>query len=107
MTHRAPTQAPAVVAHPWRATLRTVIVAGLGLLPLLPEIARAADIDTVPAVAATLTIIAAVQRVISTPEVERWLRDTTHALSSVPAGEPQADALDDLGRHHRKDTDEY
>lgn len=102
MTHHAPPDMPAVVAHPWRATLRTVIVAALGLLPLLPDIARAAGIETIPAVAATLTVVAAIQRVVSTPGVERWLRDTTSALSSVPAGQPQADALDHVGRHRKE-----
>lgn len=74
MSHRLENKArPTQIAHPWRATLRTLATAALALLPLLPEIARAADVDTVPAVASTLTIAAAVQRVITLPSVDAWL----------------------------------
>ncbi|MDK8887591.1 hypothetical protein QP992_00340 [Corynebacterium ulcerans] len=57
-------------------------------MPLLPEIADAADIETVPAVVSFLTIAAAVQRIITLPSVDRWLtsiglgahpKDTNHA----------------------------
>lgn len=72
------------VTYPWRATLRTVIVAAIGLLPLLPEIAKAAHVETVPVVVATLTITAAIQRVLAVPGVDKWLRDNTQWLSSEP-----------------------
>lgn len=74
MSHRLDTEErPTQIAHPWRATLRTLATAALALLPLLPEIARAADIDTVPAVASALAIATAVQRVITLPNVDAWL----------------------------------
>lgn len=72
------------VTYPWRATLRTVMVAAMGLLPILPDIARAADIDTIPAVAATLAITAALQRVLSLPGVDQWLKTNTTWLSAEP-----------------------
>lgn len=56
----------------------------VSLLPLLPEIARAAGIETIPAVAATLTITAAIQRVIAIPSVDSWLRLHTRWLSAEP-----------------------
>lgn len=75
MAHRLEPQRPrpTQVSFPWRATVRSVAVAGLALLPLLHDVAQAADIDTIPAVASTLAIVAAVQRVISLPAVDDWL----------------------------------
>lgn len=97
--------APTTTRFPWRATLRTVVVAGLGLLPLLPEIARAADINTIPAVVSVLAVTAAIQRVISVPGVERWLRKTFHGvLSAAPPGDPQSLELDRIGRHRLKEN---
>ncbi|MGV0868456.1 hypothetical protein [Corynebacterium kalidii] len=89
--------APTVVRHPWRATLRTVLVAAAGLLPLIPDIARAAHIEAVPAVAAVLVIVAAIQRVLAVPGVEAWLR--RHVLRWL-AAEPDPTTT---GRH-RKDA---
>lgn len=67
------TAEPTQVQRPWRSTVRAVIVAGIALIPLLPEIADALNVETVPLVAATLTIAAAVQRVITLPAVDHWL----------------------------------
>lgn len=101
MAHRLhpPPARPTQVSFPWRATVRSVAVAGLALIPLLHDIARAAHIDTIPAVASTLVIVAAVQRVITIPSVDDWLtrylgagaqtrnarKDTTHDRESHPA----------------------
>ena len=98
---------PTVTRYPWRATLRTVIVAAVGLLPILPDIARAANIDTVPVVVSFLAVTAAVQRIISTPSVEAWLQKTFPHTSSVPASDPQAIQLaisqeDTTAGRHRK-----
>lgn len=81
---------PTVTRYPWRATLRTVIVAAVGLLPVLPDIARAAHIETVPVVVSVLAVTAAVQRIISTPSVEAWLQKTFPHTASVPPHDPQA-----------------
>ena len=66
---------PSQVRYPWRAVLRTVATAILALLPLLPQIADAADIDEIPAVAQFLAMTIVVQRVLSLPGVELWLKE--------------------------------
>lgn len=86
---------PTQVQRPWRSTVRTTIAAGIGLLPLLPEIARAAGIERVPLVAACLAIAAAVARVLAIPGVEAWLRRWIPALA--------ADAYRGRHRHTPKD----
>lgn len=76
---------PTVVRHPWRATLRTVLVAAVGLLPVIPDIARATDIEAVPVVAAVLVAVATIQRVLAVPSVEHWLRQNVlRFLSAEP-----------------------
>lgn len=83
MAHRMPPAAPrpTQVARPWRATVRSSAVLLLALLPALPEIADAANIDTVPFVVTLLAIAAAIHRVILIPEVDREL--ARHGLGSA------------------------
>lgn len=81
-TNRTPTQ----VAHPWRSTLRTVTVAALALLPILPSIVDAAGIGEVPVVAAVLSVTAAITRVMAIPAVEDWLQKFIPALAAQPGG---------------------
>ena len=104
--HDAYPTSPTVTRYPWRATVRTVIVAAVGLLPVLPDIARAANIDTVPVVASVLAVTAAIQRIISTPSVEAWLQKTFPDVASVPPTDPQAVQLaknrDQTPGRHRK-----
>ena len=76
--------APTQVRRPWRTTARTVIGAALGLLPLLPDIARAAEVDTVPAVVSILAVTAAITRVAAIPEVDAWLDRYLPWLSADP-----------------------
>ena len=84
--HRLTTvQESTQVTFPWRATLRTVLVAALALLPLLPDITKAADIHTVPAVVSVLTIAAAIQRVITIPSIDHLLNKIL--LGSTPKGQ--------------------
>jgi len=76
--HRAPdaattTNEPTQVRRPWRSTVRAVVVAVLALIPLLPDIAEALGIETIPVVASILTVVAAVQRVLALPAVDHWL----------------------------------
>lgn len=66
---------PSQVRHPWRAVLRTVATATLALLPLFPQMADAANIDELPAVAQFLAMTIVVQRVLSLPGVELWLKN--------------------------------
>lgn len=83
--HRAPEPSrPSQIRRPWRATLRTVLVATLGVMPLLPEISRAAGIATVPAVVSTLAVVAAVQRVLTLPSVDKWLDTWAAPLAADP-----------------------
>ena len=75
MPERPPTQ----IRYPWRSVLRSVAVATIALLPVLPEIARVAGVETVPLVASTLGIVAVLQRIITIPEVDKWLTSTLNA----------------------------
>lgn len=75
MPERPPTQ----IRYPWRSVLRSVAVATVALLPVLPEIAKVAGVETVPLVASTLGIVAVLQRVITIPEVDKWLTTTLNA----------------------------
>ena len=72
MPERPPTQ----IRYPWRSVVRSVAVATIALLPVLPEIAKAAGVETVPLVASTLGIVAVLQRIITIPEVDKWLTTT-------------------------------
>ncbi|MGC3903932.1 hypothetical protein ACYB2S_07350 [Corynebacterium variabile] len=58
----------------WRDTLRTIVVAGVALLPILPELARASGVETVPVVVGVLAVAAAVQRVLAVPAFRTWAR---------------------------------
>lgn len=73
---------PTQIKAPRRTTIRTVIVAGLALLPVLPEAAEAAGINEVPAVALFLVTTAAIQRVLILPSVDNWLRNYIPWLSA-------------------------
>ncbi|BCJ61612.1 hypothetical protein [Micromonospora endophytica] len=79
MTHTTQTR------HPWRATLRTIFAAVIGLLSLLPTIALAAGVDDVPLIAQALGVAAAVTRILAIPGVDAWLRQHLPWLASAPA----------------------
>ena len=85
---------PSQVRHPWRAVLRTVVTATLALLPLLPQIADTANIDEIPAVAQFLAMTIVVQRVLSLPGVEMWLKEYVPWLAAEAAYR---------GRHRKED----
>lgn len=72
MAERPPTQ----IRYPWRSVIRSVTVTAIALLPVLPEIAKVAGVETVPLVASTLGIVAVLQRIITIPEVDKWLTST-------------------------------
>ncbi len=78
--------------RPWSAVLRTSVAAFLGLLPILPLIAQALHVETVPVVASTLAVTAAVTRVLAVPEVERWLRRWAPALAADTYHTPTQDS---------------
>lgn len=75
MPERPPTQ----IRYPWRSVIRSVAITTIALLPVLPEIAKVAGVETVPLVASTLGIVAVLQRIITIPEVDKWLTSTLNA----------------------------
>lgn len=89
---------PSQVNHPWRAILRTGITALIALIPIFPQIADAADIDEIPAVAQFLATLVVVQRVITLPSVENWLRRFVPWLA--------AESYDYEGKHREKANNE-
>lgn len=72
------------VKYPWRATARTTIAATVGILPLLPVIAHELGIETIPWVATTLAVTAAVTRVLANASVVAWLDKYLPVLSPAP-----------------------
>nr|DAD68075.1 MAG TPA: hypothetical protein [Siphoviridae sp. ctRlz6] len=42
-------------------------------MPLLPEIAKAAGIETLPAVVSTLAVVAAIQRITAIPQIDKQI----------------------------------
>lgn len=82
---------PTQVRHPWRAVLRTLVAAApaaIGLLYLLPDIARQAGIAQVGWVTAALTVVAAITRVLAMPAVNGWLHRNVPSLAAQPAAPP-------------------
>lgn len=77
------------VRRPYRTVFRSIFIASISLLP---QIADAADIDHIPAVAVVLGVTAAVTRVLALPRVEAWLEQFVPWLAADP-----------YEGHHRKD----
>lgn len=84
-THRA---TATQTAHPWRATLRTVlwaIVAFAAMAPLIYSAAAGGDPEqAVGWVATALGILAAIQRVMTLPVVDQFLRRYVPWLAATP-----------------------
>lgn len=57
----------------WVSTAKTVLLATVSALPLLPQVATALGIHTVPLVVAVLTVSAAIDRACRVPAVAAWL----------------------------------
>ena len=83
----APVRSTTQVKHPWRATVRTIFAALIGLIPLLPFIADAAGLAAVPWAVGVLAIAGAITRVLALPGVEAWLRKYFSWLSAEPKNE--------------------
>ncbi|PXX58077.1 hypothetical protein DFR70_11550 [Nocardia tenerifensis] len=64
---------PTQVAYPWQATARTVFAVLVALASLIPVVAVAGGIDTVPAVAQLIAVCGAVTRILALPAVEDFL----------------------------------
>ena len=69
-------QPPTQVRRPWRATVRTVFQALLGLAVVLPFAVEASGLDpkAFPWLAGALAVAAAVTRVMALPAVNEWIR---------------------------------
>lgn len=70
--------APTQTRYPWKATLRTILAA----LPLVPIIAVALGVDTLPWVVAAVGFIGGITRVMAIPEINAWL--TSVGLGATP-----------------------
>jgi len=78
MTSTPVTPAPTQTRYPWKATVRTILAA----LPLIPIIAVALGVDTLPWVVAAVGLIGGITRVMAIPEVNGWL--TSIGLGATP-----------------------
>lgn len=85
----APSTVPTQVAHPWRATARTLVQGALGLLLLSPLIAQVLGIEALPWVAAVLAAAAGFTRLMAVPVIADWVHDYLPWLAPAPP-KPQA-----------------
>lgn len=100
---------PTQVRHPWRETVRITLVAALSSVPIGVQIVEELGLDSVPWIASTLAIIAAVSRVIHTPMAEAWV---ARFLPGLAAGiyrrrdksNPDAVTVDELINRHSDET---
>ena len=60
--------------RPWQAVARSTVAAAVGLLPIVPIIVDAFDLEAVPLAVTAVASAAAITRILATPEVESWLR---------------------------------
>lgn len=81
-THSVST--PTQAAHPWRATVRTVVQVALALATLIPVIVVAGGIPVEGAVAQVLGVCAALTRVMASPAVEAILARFAPWLAAEP-----------------------
>lgn len=76
-------------AHPWRATLRTVVQLLVALAAAWPLIVSASGVEqTSAAVAGSLALAAAVTRIMALPVVDDLLRRFLPWLASTPRESP-------------------
>ena len=89
------TGTPTQVAHPWRATVRTVVQVTVALAALLPFIIEAVGLSTsLPIVAGVLAVAAAITRVAALPQVEDFLSRFVPWLATGVHSETDADDLE-------------
>lgn len=85
MTEHDRQNLPTQSLKPWRAVFRTLIVAGLAMIPVLQSVAVDLGIDSVPWIAGTLALMVAIQRVLSIPAVEIFLQRYAPWLAAAGA----------------------
>lgn len=74
MTDEQRARLPTQSLRPWRAVLRTLIVAILALIPIFQSAAVELGINEIPWIAGTLVFMAALQRALAVPAVELFLQ---------------------------------
>ncbi len=78
----APT--PTQTQYPWRATVRTVFAAVVGLLSLLPVIFMTAGVSGEVYAIQILAVTGAITRVLAIPGVNAWLEKFVPFLAAEP-----------------------
>lgn len=86
-------------ARPWKATVRTVVTALVGSIPLIPVIVEQAGLGAIPWIASVTAVIATLARILADGRTERFLRTYFPWLAADP------DVPD--GGKHRADGDVY
>lgn len=76
------TPSPTQVRHPWRATVRTILAAVVGLATLLPYVLTDTNVGTGVAVTQALAIAGVVTRIMAAPGMNEWL--TSVGLGPTP-----------------------
>jgi hypothetical protein len=79
-------ETPTQARYPWRATLRTVIAAIVGLALIAPAVIDELGLGDIGWIAAAVGAIGAVTRVLAMPVVVDWMRD--HRITSWLAPDP-------------------
>lgn len=89
---------PAQITYPWRSTLRTILWAVVAFAAMSPLIYTAATQQepgqAVGWVATALAILAAVQRVMTLPVVDAFLRRYLPWLAATPRDDPGDGSLE-------------
>lgn len=75
--------APTQVQHPWRATLRTVFAAVVGLLSILPWLLTETNLDESVIGGQILVVTGAVTRILANAAVQEWLSRYLPFLSAT------------------------
>lgn len=78
---------PTQARHPWRATARTVLAAGLPLVPVLPELVDALGLEAYAWAGGIVAAAGVITRVLAVPGVNRWLARYAPALAAAPKRE--------------------
>lgn len=76
---------PTQVAHPWKATARTLFAAAVALAAMAPLLVQASGVDeTLGPVAGALAISGAITRIMAIPQVNRFLETFLPWLAPNP-----------------------
>lgn len=85
MTEEQRARLPTQSLRPWRAVIRTLIVAMIALIPIIQSAAVELGINEIPWIAGTLVFMAALQRALAVPAVEIFLQRYAPWLAAAGA----------------------